>query len=93
LIPINEERIVFDRRDALDAALGLIIAPPNFAADLVACLGLTPASCDAVKAAIARLGNELLAFLREHAPDVDDQPEIARYLINGTLERHLALIE
>ena len=93
LIPINESRIVCDRRDALDAALTLAVAPANYAADLTTCLGLTSTSSGEVKAAVARLGGDLLAFLREHAPDVDDQPEIARYLADGTLERHLGLIE
>lgn len=93
LIPLNVERIVGDRRDALDAALALAVAPDHYAADLAVCLGLTAASRDDVRVAVARLGSELLAFLRERAPDVDDQPEIARYLADGTLERHLGLIE
>ena len=93
LIPINESRIVCDRRDALDAALTLAVAPANYAADLTTCLGLTSTSSGEVKAAVGRLGGDLLAFLREHAPDVDDQPEIARHLADGTLERHLGLIE
>jgi hypothetical protein len=42
---------------------------------------------------VARLGRDLLDFLREHAADVDDQPELVRYLNDGTLERHLRLIE
>ena len=92
LIPLNEARIVRDRRDALDAALALSVSPANYGADLAVCLGLTSASGSDVRAAVARLGSELLAFLREHAPDVDDQPELARYLADGTLERHLGLI-
>lgn len=93
LIPINEERVVADRRDALDAALALVVAPEHYASSLAVCLGLTAASGDDVRAGVARLGAELLAFLRERAPDVDDQPEISRYLADGTLERHLGLIE
>ena len=93
LIPVNEERIVVDRRDALDAALTLAVAPANYSADLAVCLGLTAASGGDVKAAVARLGSELVAFLRERAPNVDEQPEISRYLADGTLERHLGLIE
>lgn len=93
LIPINAERIVSDRRDALDAALTLAVAPAHYAADLPVCLGLRAAREDDVKTAVARLGSELLAFLRERAPEVDAQPEIARYLADGTLERHLGLIE
>jgi hypothetical protein len=67
--------------------------PADYASNLLVCLGLTPASAAEVKAALGRLGSKLLAFLREHAPDVDDQPELARYLADGTLERHLGLIE
>jgi len=93
LIPLNGERIVCDSRDALDAALSLAVAPDNYAADLPVCLGLTSATGAEVKTAVARLGRQLLAFLRERAPDVDDQPELARYLADGTLERHLGLIE
>jgi hypothetical protein len=93
LIPLNDERIVHDRRDALDAALKLAVAPADYATDLAVCLGVTSASGSEVRAAVARLGSELLAFLRERAPDVDDQPELSRYLADGTLERHLGLIE
>lgn len=93
LIPLNDERIVHDRRDALDAALKLAVAPADYATDLAVCLGVTSASGGEVRAAVARLGRELLAFLRERAPDVDDQPELSRYLADGTLERHLGLIE
>jgi hypothetical protein len=46
-----------------------------------------------MSAAVARLGSELLAFIRERTPNVDDQPELTRYLADGTLERHLRLIE
>ena len=81
-----------DRRDALDAALTLAIAPDNYATDLTTCLGLASASAAEVKAGVSRLGSDLLAFLREHAPDAE-QPELARYLTEGTLERHLGLIE
>ena len=93
LIPLNEERIVRDRRDALDAALSLAVAPDTYPADLRICLGLASASEAEIKAAVARLGSDLLVFLREHAPDVDPQPELACYLADGTLERHLGQIE
>jgi hypothetical protein len=88
LIPLNDERIVRDRRDALDAALSVAFAPATYRADLEVCLGLSPVTTD-VKAAVSRLGRDLLAFLREHAPWVDPQPEVSRYLADGTLERHL----
>ena len=93
LIPLNEGQTVRDRRDALDAALTLAVAPDNYAANLATSLGLTSASGVEVKAAVALLGSDLLAFQREHAPDVDQQPEITRFLADGTLERHLGVIE
>ena len=89
LIPLNPERRVRDRRDALAAALALAAAPPTYPAALLTCLGLV-ASSDAETSAAARtLSMELLAFLRLRAPGVDPQPDLARYLADGTLERHL----
>jgi phosphoribosyl-AMP cyclohydrolase len=93
LIPLNDDRIVHDRRDALDAARDLAVAPQNYTVDLTTCLGLTSLEADEVNAALGRLGKDLLAFLRSRAPDVDKQPELPRYLADGTLERQLALIE
>ncbi len=89
LLSLNDEVVVRDRRAAFDAALGLQTAPEHYRDDLSACLGLLPADDDAVRIAALRLGRELLAFLRERKPDVDDQPDIAGYLADGTLERHL----
>lgn len=89
LIPLNVERVVRDRRDALDE-LALAVTPRSFRADLVACLGLSSASGAEVRAAVGRLGSDLLAFIREHAGEVE--PELPRYLGDGTLESHLKLI-
>lgn len=89
LSPLNDELIVKDRREALEAALSLRVTPEHYRDDLSVCLGLVPADDDAVQEAALRLGRELLAFLRERKPDVDDQPDIAGYLADGTLERHL----
>lgn len=89
LRPLNAEIVVSDRREALEAALSLRVAPAHYRDDLSVCLGLVPADDDAVHDAAIRLGRELLAFLRERKPDVDDQPDIAGYLADGTLERHL----
>ena len=93
LISINAERIVSDRRDALDAALSLPIAPANYRRDVTICLGLAQVSATDVRTAIASLGRELLAFLRQRAADIDPQPDIGRYLADGTLEQHLGLVE
>lgn len=89
LRPLNDEVVVRDRREALEAALSLQVAPEHFRDDLSVCLGLVPADDDSMRDAALHLGRELLAFLRERKPDVDDQPDIAGYLADGTLERHL----
>jgi hypothetical protein len=91
--PLNAERFVRDSRDALDAALALDVVPPHYADDMVICLGLAEASAAQVRTAVARLGKETLAFLREHAPDVDPQPGLRELLVTGTLERHLDSVE
>ncbi len=91
LIPLNPERRVTDRRDALDAALSLPIAPEHYREDLIACLGLTALPDCAFANAAKRLPEVMLAFLRERAPEIDQQPWLARYLRDGTLERHLRL--
>src|SRR5262249_855045 len=93
LIPLNAVRVVRDRREALDAALSLAIAPEHCSADLTVCLGLTARSGTGVGVGGRGVGAELLTFLRERRPDVDAQPEVGRYLADGTLERHLRLIE
>jgi Nucleotidyltransferase domain len=89
LVPLNEERIVHDRRDALDAALGLGVAPEGYPNDMVVCLGLTSASGAEVREAVARLGSEIIRFVRKSAPE----GQLPDYLMDGTLERHLDLIE
>ena len=93
LRPLNGETAVHDRREALEAALSVRVAPEHYHADLAVCLGLVPADDEEVRDAALRLGRELLAFLRERTPDVDDQPDIARYLADGTLERHLGFVD
>lgn len=87
---LNPERRVTTVRDALQAALDLEVVPDGYRADLALCLGLQPAADGEVIGAARRLAARMLAFLREHRPDVDPQPDLARYLADGTLERHLA---
>jgi hypothetical protein len=59
---------------------------------MTVCLGLVQADHAEVFDAALRLARELLAFLRERKPDVDPQPDIAGYLADGTLERHLGFL-
>jgi hypothetical protein len=77
--------------NALAAAMSLEVAQEHFCSDLPVCLGVVEASDYDVHTACLRLACELLAFLRERARDVDPQPDIARYLADGTLERHLGI--
>jgi hypothetical protein len=93
LIPLNERIMVHTLREALDAALSLSVAPAHYREDLPVCLGLTAASVEEVWRAALRLTRELLAFLRQRKPDVDPQPDISRYLADGTLERDLGFLD
>jgi hypothetical protein len=90
---LNPEVIVRDRREAVEAARGLAIAPEHFREDFEIALGLTAADDKTVERSALRLGRELLAFLRERHPHADPQPDIAHYLADGTLERHLRLVD
>jgi len=90
LLGLNEERLVHDRREALEAALALRVAPDGYADDLAACLGVRAAGDEEVVAAALRLGRSLLAFLRERDPEVDAQPGAAEALRDGSFERQLA---
>lgn len=92
LIPLNEPHVVRDAREAVDAALSLRVAPYGFAEDLRVTMGLATAASEEVRQSVSRLGRGLLAFLRERAPETDPMPDLARYLIDGTLERYLDAI-
>ncbi len=90
LIPLNGERRVGDRRDAMEAALSLPVTPAHYRDDLTACLALRAASDAELSDAARRLPVEMLDFLRARCPDVDPQPWLSDYLRDGTLERHLS---
>jgi phosphoribosyl-AMP cyclohydrolase len=88
---LNAPQTVRNRIEAVRAALALPVAPDGWADDLAALLGLAPADDARVAAAAERLARGVLALLRERTPGVDPQPELKRYLADGTLERHLGL--
>jgi Aminoglycoside adenyltransferase C-terminal domain/Nucleotidyltransferase domain len=89
LRPLNPEQRVTSTRHALRAALEMPVVPPGYREDLTLCLGLQSAGDEEVATAAVRLATAILAFLRERMPDVDRQPDLPRYLADGTLERHL----
>jgi phosphoribosyl-AMP cyclohydrolase len=90
---LNPELVIHDRRDALDAALSLPVAPEHYRDDFSAAFGLTAMQDEEIVERTLRLARELLPFLRERAPDVDPQPELSGYLADGTLERRLGILD
>lgn len=90
---INRDIVVRDRREAVEAACSLKVAPEHYREDFEIAFGLVAAEDEAVERSAIRLGRELLAFLREHNPEADPQADLARYLIDGTLERHLGFLD
>lgn len=87
---LNQPAPVRDPRTALDTLTTLPIAPERWAVDLLACLGLAPQAAPGVIVAAERLVGGVLRLLRERDPAVDPQPDIARYVADGTFERLLA---
>ncbi len=86
---LNAPLTVPSRVEAVRAALAFALAPDGWSDDLAVLLALAPADDAHVRDAAERLARGVLALLRERAPDVDPQPEIGRYLLDGTFERHL----
>jgi hypothetical protein len=89
---LNAPETVRNRVGAVRAALGYRTAPEGWADDLTVLLGLEPADDARVRDAVTRLARGTLALLRERRSPVGEwQPELNRYLLDGTLERHLGL--
>jgi phosphoribosyl-AMP cyclohydrolase len=86
---LNTPERARDPRSALTTILGLPVAPVGWSDDVVTCLGLSSRSDQDVAAAGERLVRGVLRLLRETDPYVDPQPDIARYLIDGTFEKIL----
>ena len=87
---VNPEVVVKNHREAVLAARDFPASPEHYREDFSISVGLTAAEDVAAAQAIQRLATELVAFLRERDPHVDPQPDIAKYLLDGTLERYLA---
>ena len=86
---LNNPKPVTDPPSALAAVLGLPVAPRGWKVDFPVSMGLTTAALDEIVEATIRLVRGTLRLARERDPGVDRQPEIERYLIDGTLERLL----
>lgn len=89
VVALNKPAPVRDPRSALAAIIALPVAPPGWRSDFVVAAGLASTSIDDVTAATNRLVAGTLQLARRVDPGIDRQPEIERYLIDGTLERML----
>lgn len=85
---LNAPPPVTDPRSALESVLRLTIEPPGWASVVVA-TGLSSAPFDEVLEATNRLAVRTLRLARKLNAAVDRQPEVERYLRDGTLERML----
>jgi lactoylglutathione lyase len=89
LLALNKEVRVRDALQAVRAGLALQVCPPRYHELMPMLLGLEARPTDVVARASLDLAHSLLRYLRDRRPDVDPQPELARYLTDGTLERYI----
>lgn len=78
---------VCDPRGALDALLTLPIAPQRWSYDMTGCLGLAERATSEIRDSAERVALGVLQMLRQINPYADPQPDVAKYLIDGTFER------
>jgi phosphoribosyl-AMP cyclohydrolase len=87
LLELNPQAIVRTRREAVDAARTLRVAPGGWPHDLLVLLGLADGD---VRGAVERVAHGVLGLLREAGSGVGrGQPDLNAYLHDGTLERQL----
>ena len=93
LLPLNPATVVGTRPGALRAALSFPVSPPGYRDDMLTCLGMSGRATTAreVRDAALRLATGTLELLRPHAERLAPllQPDLARYLADGTLQRYL----
>lgn len=90
----NPPVTVASRRAALAAALDLPVAPPGYRDDLLACLGLRPASTPQVYAAAGRLVAGTIALVRPYADELARVvgADLAGALADGRLDRYVVQV-
>lgn len=84
---LNSVPPVHDPRGAVDALLALPIAPERWSYDVAGCLGLDERATAEIRESAERIVRGTLQILRTVNPYADPQPDIAKYLIDGTFER------
>jgi predicted nucleotidyltransferase len=90
LRPFNDDVVVSTPLEAYTAALSLANAPEHYREDFETCAGLAPATDAEIAAAAARLAREMVAYLRECAPETGHEPDsLDGALRNGALQRYM----
>lgn len=90
LRPFNDDVVVSTPLEAYAAALSLANAPEHYREDFETCAGFVPATDAEIAAAAARLAREMVAYLRERAPESGHEPDsLEEALRSGALERYM----
>ena len=86
----NDEVVVRTPLEAFAAALSLSNAPEHYREEFETCAGFAAATNAEIAASANRLAREMVAYLRERAPESDPAPDsLDEALRNGTLERYM----
>jgi hypothetical protein len=90
LRPFNDEVVVRTPLEAYAAALSLVNAPEHYREDFETCAGFAPATDAEIAAAAARLAREMVAYLRERAPESGNEPDsLDDALRSGAIGRYM----
>lgn len=83
---------VASRRAAVEAALNLPVAPPDYREDMLLCLGLRPGAPGQLWAAAVRLVTGSLPLIRPYAERIAEAAgtDLAEALLDGRLDRYVA---
>lgn len=87
IVALSSLAPVHDPRGAVNALLTLPVAPDRWSYDIAGCLGLVERATAEIRESAERLVPGVLQMLRAVNPYADPQPDIAKYLMDGTFER------
>ncbi len=94
LIPLNPPVVAGTRTEALRLVLDLPVVPPEYKEHMLVCLGLSGRAMTMEEVAdhALRLVRGVVRLLSEHSSELppETEPELQRYLVDGTLERYLS---
>jgi predicted nucleotidyltransferase len=90
LRPFNDDVVVRTPLEAFAAALSLANAPGHFREDFETCAGIVSATDAEIAASATRLARDMVAYLRERAPEANPEPDsLEETLRSGALERYM----